>query len=130
MKHMARFKEAISTTANNHNILASGTHIKGDLFADDDFRVDGIIEGNVQCKGKIITGSNSKIVGDIECANIEMLGEIKGNIFCLENVILRATSNMMGNIKTKTIEIEPGAKFTGSCSMNFQQGAGTEAVEE
>ncbi|MFC4674511.1 bactofilin family protein [Dysgonomonas termitidis] len=109
-------KEGI-TTANTHNILTPGTRITGDISAEEDFRIDGIIEGNISCKGKIIVGNNGKISGNIDCTNIEIWGSINGNISCIENVILRASSFLKGDIKTGTIEIEPGAQFDGGCSM-------------
>lgn len=115
---MAKIKEAIIANAATHNVLASGTRITGDIGAEEDFRIDGIIVGNVTSKGKIVIGSDSRIEGNIECSNMEIFGEIKGNVTCTENIILRASSTLTGDIKTKSIEIEPGATFTGKCSMN------------
>jgi len=89
----------------------------GDISAEEDFRIDGMIEGNIHCKGKIIVGPNSTIIGNVECTNIELRGEVKGNILCTENVILRASSVLTGDLKTKAIEIEPGSRFEGKCSM-------------
>ncbi len=114
---MAKIKEVIAAAANTHNILSSGTHINGDINAEEDFRIDGTIEGNIVCKGKIIIGTNSSIVGNIESTNIEILGQVKGNIICREGVILRTSSVLSGDITTGVIEIEPGAKFGGTCSM-------------
>ncbi|MDR1883618.1 MAG: polymer-forming cytoskeletal protein [Prevotella sp.] len=113
---MAKIKEAI-TTANTHNVLASGTRITGDVSAEEDFRIDGAIEGTVSCKGKIIVGNSGEITGNMTCANIEIWGHMTGNISCTEIVVLRASSLMEGDIKTRAIEIEPGARFEGSCSM-------------
>jgi len=115
---MAKIKEVIATTAGTHNILASGTNITGDISAEEDFRIDGSINGNISCNGKIVIGSNSKTTGEIKCINIEILGYVKGDVYCSEKVILRASAIMEGNLKTQMIEIEPGAKFTGQCSMN------------
>ncbi|WP_051697868.1 polymer-forming cytoskeletal protein [Prevotella sp. 10(H)] len=117
---MAKIKEVI-TTANTHNILASGTKITGDVHAEDDFRIDGSIEGSIHCKGKIILGNSGYVNGNIECTNVEIWGELTGNILCFENVILRASSLLNGDIKTKSIEIEPGARFEGKCSMYKEQ---------
>lgn len=113
---MAKIKEVIAT-ASTHNVLASGTRMTGDISAEEDFRIDGTIEGSITCKGKIIVGANSTITGNIECTNIEIWGLVRGNILCFENVILRASANLIGDIKTGTVEIEPGAKFEGGCSM-------------
>jgi len=118
---MGKIKEAMAIGITTHNILASGTQIKGDISAEEDFRVDGSIEGNIVCKGKIIVGTSSTITGEIRCVNIELLGQVNGNIFCSESVILRAPSFLNGDIKTKIIEIEPGAKFEGSCSMYINE---------
>ena len=114
---MARMKEIIATASGTHNVLASGTQMTGDISAEEDFRIDGNINGNIVCKGKIVVGNNSIITGSVECSHIEIWGEVKGNILCTENVILRATSLLTGDIKTGSIEIEPGAKFQGKCSM-------------
>ena len=114
---MAKIKEVIATTASTHNVLVSGTRLIGDIYSDEDFRIDGTIEGNIVCKGKFIIGRNSSITGNIECTNIEVLGKITGNILCTENIILRASAIMTGDIATSSIEIEPGVKFEGKCSM-------------
>lgn len=114
---MAKIKEVLATTASIHNVLVSGTRIVGDVCSDEDFRIDGMIEGNITCKGKIIIGRNSSITGNIECSNIEVLGKVTGNIRCTENIILRASAIMTGDITTSSIEIEPGAKLDGKCSM-------------
>lgn len=114
---MAKIKEVITTTTSTHNVLASGTRLVGDISSEEDFRIDGIIEGNITCKGKIIAGRNSSINGNIECTNIELLGKVTGNILCTENSILRASAIVTGDITTSSIEIEPGVKFEGKCSM-------------
>lgn len=115
---MSKIKETTATSSvNTYSVLATGTTLKGDINSDEDFRIDGAVEGTIVCKGKIIVGQNSVINADIECANIELLGQVKGNIKCTQGILLRATSQLTGNISTKTIEIEPGAKFIGNCAM-------------
>lgn len=105
------------TTSGTHNILASGTQLKGDISSEEDFRIDGAIEGNIQCRGKIIVGQSGCVIGNINCSNIDLFGKVKGNIICSENIVLKASSLLTGEIKTCTIEIEPGANFEGTCSM-------------
>lgn len=104
-------------TSNTHNVIASGTVLTGKVHAEEDFRIDGNIEGDISCKGKVIVGNSSSIKGNVESSNIEVFGEIDGNILCRDTVILRATAKVTGDIKTQTIEIEPGAVFAGSCAM-------------
>lgn len=103
--------------SNTHNILTSGTVIKGRVYTEENFRIDGNIEGDVTCKGKIIVGYDAKINGNIECVNIEIFGQVKGNITCHDTIILRSSAKLTGDVKTQSIEIEPGTVFAGSCSM-------------
>lgn len=110
-------KNGSGPSSSSHNVIAAGTKLTGQIIAEEDFRIDGAIEGNINCRGKIIIGPSSVVTGDIECVNVDLMGKINGNISCSENVILRNMSQLVGDIKTQTIEIEPGASFTGACSM-------------
>ncbi|NDW17417.1 polymer-forming cytoskeletal protein [Dysgonomonas sp. 216] len=111
-------RKEVVTSSGIHNVLSSGTVLTGNLVTDDDIRIDGVIEGNIISKGKIIVGANGSVTGDIECYNLDLLGKVTGNVQCNEIVILRSASMLMGDILTRVIEIEPGAQFTGSCKMN------------
>lgn len=110
-------KEAVPSPSSIHNVLSGGTILTGNLVTGDDIRVDGTIEGNILSKGKIIVGQNGVVSGDIECQNLDLLGNVNGNISCSDVVILRSSANLTGDITTQIIEIEPGASFTGSCQM-------------
>lgn len=110
---MSRGKETLISTA-QHNVLATGTNIKGNISSEEDFRIDGSIDGNISCQGKIIVGQNGSILGNITCANIEVFGQVTGNITCQDTLILRSTSKLTGDVKMQIIEIEPGAQIIES----------------
>ena len=103
-----------------HNTLATGTTVKGDMFTEIDFRTDGKIEGNIECKGKIVIGPKGLVTGNIVATNAEILGEVDGSVQVKEKLILKSTSMIKGDILTQTLEIEPNAKFNGSCKMANQ----------
>ncbi|MDR1092329.1 MAG: polymer-forming cytoskeletal protein [Prevotella sp.] len=100
--------------ATQHNVLATGTNIKGEIGSEEDFRIDGSIDGNITCRGKIIVGQNGTITGNITCTNIEIFGQVKGYIICKDTLILRSTSRFAGDMKMQIIEIEPGAQIMES----------------
>ena len=101
----------------SHNALSSGTYIKGDIKAEDDFRLDGRLEGNIECAGKVVIGSNAEVIGTIKCQNADFMGKIQGNVEVLETISLRASVVYNGEIIAKFLEIEPGATFNGTCKM-------------
>jgi cytoskeletal protein CcmA (bactofilin family) len=101
----------------SHNALAAGTYIKGNIKAEDDFRIDGKLEGNLECSGKVIVGPQAEITGNIQCLNTDLMGTILGNIIIQETASLKASVRYTGEITAKYLEIEPGALFNGSCKM-------------
>lgn len=113
---MGKMKEVIFQSG-NHNVLSANTSVKGEIYSDDDFRLDGKVEGSVKCKGKIVTGPHSKVTGTIYCPEADLMGELEGDIHVEGNLILRSTLILNGNVVAKSLEIEPGAVFNGSCVM-------------
>lgn len=100
------------TSLSNHSI------IKGDCSIEGDLRIDGTVEGNIQCTGKIVIGPEGKIKGNIRCAHACLHGTIVGDAYVKDEFTLKANSVMLGNIYTAKLEIEAQAKFNGACHTN------------
>ncbi len=100
-----------------YNALTAGSKIIGTVIADSDIRIDGVLEGDLQCSGKVVVGEKGAIKGTINCQNAEVLGHIDGKIDVKSTLALRATSNFQGEVKTQTLIVEPNAVFNGTCSM-------------
>lgn len=99
------------------NALTAGSKIVGNITADSDFRIDGLIEGEINCTGKIVIGEAGRVKGTIMCQNAEILGLMDGKISCSQQLSLRASGKIQGDVHTKTLIVEPGAQFNGTCSM-------------
>ena len=114
---ISKQKEEIPSTGGVHNTLASGTTVKGNISTDKDFRLDGSVEGDINCNGKIVIGPQGNVKGNIVSTNAEILGTIVGTIRIAEKLLLKSTAVIKGDIYTKILEIEPNAKFDGICKM-------------
>ena len=102
-----------NTNGGLHNTLAAGTTVKGDIVTETDFRLDGKIEGDVSCSGKIVIGPKGNVTGNIVSTNAEILGEVEGSIHVSAKLVLKATAVIKGDIFAQTLEIEPNARFNG-----------------
>lgn len=100
-----------------YNAITAGSKIVGDIVASSDIRVDGTIEGNIQCSGKVVVGEKGLIKGTITCTNAEVQGHIDGRIEAAQTLALRATANIQGDVCTQSLIVEPGALFCGTCQM-------------
>ncbi|MEI7726757.1 MAG: polymer-forming cytoskeletal protein [Bacteroidota bacterium] len=99
------------------NILGPGAVVKGEIQVNGDFRIDGTLNGTIQCKGKIVVGPTGKIDGEIQCQNADFSGEVTATVKVSELLTLKETARFSGDITTGKLAIEPGAKFSGTCSM-------------
>ena len=100
-----------------HNIIAQGTKIVGTIETDKDIRIDGSLQGDLTCKGKVVIGQQGTLNGTINCNNAEILGTVDGEMTISEQLTLKMSAKITGHIHTKIICIEPQAQFSGTCEM-------------
>ena len=109
-------KEVVSSGI-AYNALAPCTLIKGSLHAEEDLRIDGKVEGLIECVGKVVVGPQGDIQGDIHCTNLDIIGRVCGNLVIREILSIKASGSFSGDLITGRLEIEPGAVFNGTCKM-------------
>lgn len=99
------------------NFIAKGSKLEGDLTSGGDVRVDGHLIGSIKTQGRIVLGEGGVIEGEVLCNTGIIGGEIKANIVSEELLTLKSTARLNGEITAGKLAIEPGANFTGKCSM-------------
>ena len=104
-----------------YNALTSGSKIIGTIVADSDIRIDGTVEGDLQCSGKLVIGEQGKLKGTIVCQFADIYGKVDGKIDVKQTLTLRASANIKGEVATQTLIVEPNAIFNGSCSMGKKE---------
>lgn len=97
--------------------IVENTIIKGDIQSKADFRLDGYLEGNLTCEGKIIIGPTGEVQGNIKCKNIDIEGKFTGKLEVSELLIVKSTSKIKGDVVVGKLSVEPGALFEATCIM-------------
>jgi cytoskeletal protein CcmA (bactofilin family) len=123
---MAKIIETDNGTA--VNLISQGTEITGDVKSTGDIRIDGVLNGNMVTKGKVVIGATGRVKGEVECKNSEVSGLIDGKITVTQLLNLKASSKINGTIITAKLSIEPGAVFTGNCAMKEGENGGSASV--
>lgn len=113
---MARINKEPDHTA--LNLVGSATIINGEITSKGDIRIDGSVIGKIKSEGKIVIGNTGKVDGEMFCANADFSGKIKGKANVNELLTLKASAEFVGDIITDKLAIEPGAIFSGTCSMD------------
>lgn len=114
---MIKKGKEVSTGTHSSNRILKGTQINGDLNSDGDFRVDGVIKGNVQISGKLVLGEGGEVKGEVHCGSATISGRLEGTLVVDELLSLEETARIEGDIFTTKLSIQPGAEFSGSCKM-------------
>lgn len=112
------------------NRINEGTNIKGDIHSKGFFRIDGIIEGNVNTPSKVVIGKTGFIKGTLTCENADIEGKFEGNLDVSETLSLRSTAHIQGEVIAGKLAVEPGATFNASCSMKGTKSKGSTAPTE
>ena len=106
-----------SETTASVNMIGAETIITGDIISKADIRIDGTLKGSINTEGKVVLGREGMIEGDVICKDADISGTIKAKITVSQLLSLKTTAKLKGDIITNKLSIEPGAAFSGSCSM-------------
>jgi cytoskeletal protein CcmA (bactofilin family) len=105
------------TTIYERNVIGKKTTINGEINSEGDFRIDGVVEGSIHAKGKVIIGKEGRVQGEITCSNAEIEGHVSGNLVVDNMLSLKASSSVTGEVVIGKLTVEPGAVFNAVCSM-------------
>lgn len=109
-------KDALpETPSGSATTIGSGTVITGDVEAAGDLRVDGILNGNITVKGKLLVGPEGSVNGDINSHVADILGHVQGKCTVKDLLQLRGKGNIQGDIYAGKLQIEATASFNGHC---------------
>jgi cytoskeletal protein CcmA (bactofilin family) len=106
---------------NVSNSIVEGTSIKGDISASNDIRIDGILIGKLDCKGRVIIGQQGKIDGEITCINAIIEGTFTGTLDVKELLTVKETGVINGDVSCDKLFIQTGALFNTTCVMSGQK---------
>jgi cytoskeletal protein CcmA (bactofilin family) len=115
---MLKMAKPIISEVKALNTFAQDTKIIGNIESDGDIRIDGALEGNLNCKGRVVVGPEARIKGTIYAGNAEILGYVEGEITVIDLLSLKSSAVINGDLIMGKFSVEPGSSFSGNCKMN------------
>jgi cytoskeletal protein CcmA (bactofilin family) len=97
--------------------LHKGSRVSGQLSFQGAARIDGSVEGEIQCHGKLTIGEGAEVRAKISGQVVVIQGRVEGNVMAKEKIELIAPARLYGNIDTPRLIITEGVVFDGDCSM-------------
>ena len=99
-------------------MLGPTLSFKGDLSAEEDFILQGRIEGSIHHTQRIIVGTGGVVVGNIYARVIVVDGTVDGDLHGQESVIVHETGRVTGSIFAPRVGLVEGAIFNGRIDMS------------
>ena len=101
-------------TATVPSIISPGLKITGDLKSSGDVQIDGIIEGDIDCR-LLTIGQGGEMHGSITAETVRISGKVEGQIKG-KSVTLHKAAEMIGDIIHGNLTMEAGAQIEGHIS--------------
>jgi cytoskeletal protein CcmA (bactofilin family) len=99
------------------SIFGATLRFKGELRADEDFVLQGRIEGSIHHSQNLTIGTDGVVKGDSRARTIVVEGSVEGDLYALESISIRPTARVLGNLLAPRVAIADGANFNGKVDM-------------
>jgi cytoskeletal protein CcmA (bactofilin family) len=108
-------------------VLGPTLRFKGELSAEEDFILQGRIEGSINHTQSVTIGTDGSVVGNIHARVVVVDGSVEGDLHGIESVVVHETGRVAGNIFAPRVGLVDGAVFNGRIDMTGNAAAQTAA---
>jgi len=104
--------------------LYKGSRVSGQLSFQGPTRIDGAVDGEIQCQGTLTIGEGAEIRAKISGQVVIIRGKVEGNVTAKEKVELTAPAKLIGNVDAPRLIVTEGVVFDGNCAMGVAKQKG------
>jgi len=119
-----------ASTAGLVGYLYKGSRVTGQLGFQGPARIDGVVDGEVNCRGTLTIGEGAEVKAKITGQSVIIRGKVEGNVTARERIELLAPARVIGNINAPRLIIAEGVVFDGDCSMGVAKQKGGVAASD
>lgn len=100
------------------SVISNEVEITGTVKSSGSVRIDGKLDGELQCTGDAIIGKSATIKGNLAVNSVTVEGTLQGNIIAKDRIEMKSTARVTGDIKAKRLSVEDGVTFIGKSEVN------------
>ncbi len=98
-------------------VMASDISFTGNIRFAKPFMIKGNVTGSIEATSDLLVDSDAVVNADIVTDRVLVRGKVNGNIKGRGLVYVTSSGSVNGDISSAQVVIEPGAVFSGKCSM-------------
>ena len=100
------------------SVIAAEVEITGTVKTSGSIRIDGKLDGELNCGGDAVIGKSATLKGNLTVNSASIAGAINGNIMARDRIEMKSSARVMGDIKAKRLAVEDGVTFLGKADVN------------
>lgn len=100
-------------------LIGGSTICEGKIMSEASLRIEGQLQGDIECAGDITIGENAVVHSNIQARDVIVAGKLKGNIHTKGKLIVTSSGVLVGNIDVSSFVIQEGGIFQGSSAMQL-----------
>jgi len=112
------------STAGLVGYLYKGSRVTGQLSFQGPARIDGKVDGEINCQGTLTIGEEAEVKAKITGQVVIIRGKVEGNVTAKERIELLAPARLIGNIDAPRLIITEGVVLDGDCLMGVAKQKG------
>lgn len=105
------------SSLSERNRISKKTVLKGTIQSEGDFRIEGILEGDLTTTGRVVLGPEGKITGRVKCEHADIEGSVEGYLEVQKSLTLKEKASVIGEVFMESLTVAPGAVFNANCKM-------------
>lgn len=99
-------------------LIGEGTVFEGKIKSEASIRIEGRLEGDIECGGDVTVGEKGSARSHIRARHVIVAGSVTGNVSASGKLTIKATGQLYGNLSAQELSIEPGGIFQGTSKMD------------
>jgi len=99
-------------------LIGEGTSFEGKIKSEAGLRVEGQMEGDIDCAGDVTVGENGIARSHIKARNVVIAGQVVGNVAASAKLTIKSSGQLHGNLSALELSIESGGVFQGTSKMD------------
>jgi len=98
-------------------LIGEGSVFEGRIRSQASLRVEGTVNGDIECVGDVTVGEHGVARSNITARNVTIAGKVYGNVTTGGILTITATGQLYGNSLSQSLVIAEGGIFQGQSKM-------------
>jgi cytoskeletal protein CcmA (bactofilin family) len=95
--------------------------VEGVYITSGNLQVDGLIKGEIVCRGTLVISEHGVVQGNVEASEIFLAGRLEGEVECQGSFVVLPTGWLSGKVSAAEVSIQDGAFYAGELRLQNQR---------